>query len=172
MEWAYDGGEARLSPAVADVSPPGFASKLLPTWGWVWGPGYLLKPRLPHQWDKAAQSPFPIRHPGHPVRAPQKEARAVALGGAGGLFWEPSIWKPSGQGRGQLQERAGKGGMPPPGHTQAHPSGVVALGLQAPLLSLPPANASWPSASPPSAGCLLSHPTRCRSSKMQSHNMQ
>lgn len=73
----------------------------------------------------------------------------MALGGAGGLFWEPSIWKPSGQGRGELQERAGKGGMPPPGHTQARPSGAVALGPQAPLLSLPPANASGPTASPP-----------------------
>lgn len=88
----------------------------------------------------------------------------MALGGAGGLFWEPSIWKPSGQGRGESQERAGKGGMPPPGHTQAHPSGAVALGLQAPLLSLPPANTSGPLPLPLAAFSLTplaAAPVRC-----------
>lgn len=32
----------------------------------------------------------------------------MALGGASGLLWEPSIWKPSSQGRGVLQQQAGK----------------------------------------------------------------
>lgn len=31
---------------------------------------------------------------------------------------------------GRLQERPGKGGMPPPGHTQAHPSGAVSASRQ------------------------------------------
>lgn len=42
--------------------------------------------------------PGPVTPGGEGVH--QEEARAVALGGVSGLFWEPSIWKPSSQGRG------------------------------------------------------------------------
>uniref|UniRef100_G1TW97 Transcription factor AP-4 n=1 Tax=Oryctolagus cuniculus TaxID=9986 RepID=G1TW97_RABIT len=103
---------------------------------------------------------------GHPRRAPL----AVALGGAGGLCWEPSIWKPSGAGGG-VAGGPGKGGQPSPGHTQAHPSGAVALGPPAPL---PPASRQCPSAhslAPPLAAFSLTPlatavtlPTACRSS--------
>ncbi|XP_077841654.1 transcription factor AP-4 isoform X1 [Macaca mulatta] len=80
---------------------------------------------------------------GHPGRAPQEEARAAASGGAGRLCWEPSIWKPSGQGRGELQGRSREGDMPPPGHTQAQPSGAWPWAHNCCLCSLARSPAPW-----------------------------
>ena len=86
----------------------------------------------------------------------------MALGGASGLFWEPGIWKPSGQGWGVAEE--GLGGEPASfrPHT-GPPLGSSGVGPRALLLALSPANASQPAASSPSTGCL--------SCEMRSHNM-
>ena len=59
---------------------------------------------------------------------------------------------------GELQERAGEGSLPLPGHTQAHPSGAVALGPQPRCwLCLPPT----PLSLQPRPLPLAASPARC-----------
>lgn len=155
-------------------APPTFPSELLFPWSWAsLSPGSSINgTRLPRILSLVPQTqgcePCWLRPgPGHPRRAPQEEARVVALGGAGGLFWEPSIWKPSGRGGGVTGEGLEGGACllrathrPTPGEQWRWAR-----------LCLPPTPLG-PAASPPSAGCLLSHPTGHCSGKMRPHHMQ
>lgn len=173
------GGPGRpWSPAAGDALPSTVSQQTPFFLGVVRGAGAPASERrlLRHRWNKAAQNRLPTfpqiwgcelswpgPGPGHPSRAPQEEAGAVALGGAGGLFWEPGIWKPSGQGGGVAGE--GRGGEPPSSRPHTGPPlGSSGVGPTAPLLALSPANASQPAASSPSTGCL--------SCEMRSHTMQ
>lgn len=80
----------------------------------------------------------------------------MALGGAGGSAGSSASGNHQARGGsgGELQGRAEKGSMAPLGHTQAHPSGAVALGLRAVLLSCILAHSHIPF-----PGCFISHPT-------------
>lgn len=174
--------------------PPGFLYRFLSAWVWAmgaWhgggaGPATSLSPGSPIYGNRGAQNPFSITRP---------KGMSPGLG-------QVTLQGPSGRNQGcgfgwgrwpllgaqHLEAiRPGAGGVAREGWEGGHAfsgphtgpplgsSGFGPMGPQASLLSLPPANASWPVASPPSAGCLLSHPTGCCcccSCKMQSHNMQ
>lgn len=148
------GGQEDLSLQLQETrSPPRFPNKLLFSWGWSEGPGHLplsagssaidgtkllrtVSPRFPRSGGVSCLGPgLDQVTPGGPLR------RKLGLWlWVGPVASSGSLASGSHQaGVGELQERAGEGSFPLPGHTQAHPSGAVALGPQPRCwLCLPP----------------------------------